>query len=199
MNDAQPNTTEDIRPEPLAETFALSERLIQATRPERTRPTVAELAERLKSAVGYWVWRLTGRRLRAQPAVSPKLLATLHHYDKDLEKAYERIRALEARLAERDRSAELVAAADLRTQEQRLRADEAEQALSQAYSRIEILKDALEVTKATKAGNTPADHRFREAKRAFARMYHPDTGGDPTRQQLFAEFWPVLERIEREL
>ncbi|MGE5502799.1 MAG: hypothetical protein ACM31L_00100 [Actinomycetota bacterium] len=204
MNDSTRDRTDQsviddlCRPEPLAETFALSEKLIQATTPPGSGG-LSKAAHGLRKAAGYWLWRIMGRRRGRDASASPGLLATLDHYDKDLEKAQDRIRSLEARVAARDRSAELVAAAEARTQEQRVRAEEAERALAQAHARIEILKDALEVTKATKAGTSPADHRFREAKRAFARMYHPDSGGDQARQTLFAEFWPVLERIEREL
>jgi hypothetical protein len=54
------------------------------------------------------------------------------------------------------------------------------------------------------AGNdgSPADGRFRQAKNAFARLYHPDrlTGDGPEkriRTEVFKEFWNELERIER--
>ena len=47
-----------------------------------------------------------------------------------------------------------------------------------------------------------ADMRFRQAKTAFARLYHPDRfGGDGPekriRTEVFKEFWDELERIER--
>lgn len=46
------------------------------------------------------------------------------------------------------------------------------------------------------------DVKFRQAKKAFARLYHPDqTAGDSPEKQLrtelFKEFWDELERIER--
>ncbi len=49
----------------------------------------------------------------------------------------------------------------------------------------------------------PADSsRFRAAKLAFARMYHPDRGSGSEldrliRSQVFKEFWAELERIEK--
>jgi len=51
------------------------------------------------------------------------------------------------------------------------------------------------------AGNS-ADGRFRQAKTAFARLYHPDrlSGDGPEkriRTEVFKEFWDELERIER--
>ena len=49
---------------------------------------------------------------------------------------------------------------------------------------------------------TPVDGRFRQAKTAFARLYHPDrfTGDGAEkriRTEVFKEFWEELERIER--
>lgn len=51
-------------------------------------------------------------------------------------------------------------------------------------------------------GGTAADGKFRQAKTAFARLYHPDgVAGDGAekrlRTELFKEFWHELERIER--
>jgi outer membrane murein-binding lipoprotein Lpp len=49
----------------------------------------------------------------------------------------------------------------------------------------------------------PADSgKFRSAKLAFARLYHPDRGGSSEldrliRAQVFKEFWTELERIEK--
>lgn len=81
----------------------------------------------------------------------------------------------------------------------------AEDALRVANNKVELLKDALEGAKARAVLPGPgpvaaADPRFREAKRAFARQFHPDQGGrdDPQRERLFMEFWPVLEKIDRE-
>ena len=47
------------------------------------------------------------------------------------------------------------------------------------------------------------DARFRAAKAAFARLYHPDrtrTEGIERliREQVFKEFWAEIERIERQ-
>ena len=52
------------------------------------------------------------------------------------------------------------------------------------------------------AAEGASDRRFQEAKRAFARRFHPDfvnaTGMERTlRTDLFKEFWADLERIER--
>ena len=51
-------------------------------------------------------------------------------------------------------------------------------------------------------GRGHIDHKFRAAKTAFARLYHPDriAGNAPEerlRTELFKEFWDELERIER--
>ena len=47
-----------------------------------------------------------------------------------------------------------------------------------------------------------ADHKFKQARTAFARLYHPDRlHGDADEQrlraELFKEFWEELERIDR--
>ncbi len=168
-------------------------------------PDLGERVEAVRRGLGYGLWRLTGRRqarMELGAAVgggaTARLARTVDNYAQDLERSRERIEALEAKLAEKDRTAELVAAAEARAFEAQARASEAETALAQARSRIEIQKEALEVTKATaKAGSGGADLKFREVKRAFARMYHPDSVSDPVKQRLFAEFWPVLERIDR--
>lgn len=53
-----------------------------------------------------------------------------------------------------------------------------------------------------KAGPETGEAKFRQAKNAFARLYHPDRfAGDGIekriRTELFKEFWNELERIER--
>ena len=192
----------------LKEAAARAERLFEVTGAKggATPPTrdLEERVEAVKRGLGYWLWRLSGR-----PAAKPefplggsgataRMARSLDNYAQDLERARERIESLEARLAEKDRSADLVAAAEARAQEAEARAAEAARALGLANSRIEIQKAALEVTKAAAKTGTAADLKFREAKRAFARMYHPDSESDPAKQRLFSEFWPVLERIDRE-
>lgn len=82
------------------------------------------------------------------------------------------------------------------------RAQRAEAEAQLAANKIEVLKDALALAKARPAnGNSPAvDNRFRDAKRAFARAFHPDQGGreHPDKAALFLEFWPVLEKIGKD-
>ena len=193
----------------LKEAAARAERLFEVTgakggdgaAPARD---LEDRVEAVKRGLGYWLWRVSGRPAARTEAAgdgrgaTARMARAIDNYAQDLERARERLETLEARLAERDRSADLVAAAELRAQEAERRAQEAERALGQAQSRIEIQKDALEVTKATAKTGTVTDLKFREAKRAFARMYHPDSEADPAKQRLFSEFWPVLERIDRD-
>ncbi len=52
------------------------------------------------------------------------------------------------------------------------------------------------------AGRAPAHDLFQEAKREFARRFHPDRlpAGAPDRAlrtAIFRDFWDVLRRIER--
>jgi hypothetical protein len=199
MADAE-KTPEGAGNSKLFEAVALSERLIKATGGDRGRGEGGPgVIDRVRKTLDYWLWRLKGRKVHVATQTT-RLAKALDHYGRDYEKALARIAELEAKLAERDRSAELVAEAERRTTAERVRAEAAEQALGHAQSRIEILKDALEVTKAAAKGGGSGevtDIKFREAKRAFARLYHPDRGGDPTKHRLFAEFWPVLEKIEK--
>jgi hypothetical protein len=51
-------------------------------------------------------------------------------------------------------------------------------------------------------GRSGQDMKFRQAKNAFARLYHPDqvTGDDREKRiriDIFKEFWDELERIDR--
>lgn len=51
-------------------------------------------------------------------------------------------------------------------------------------------------------GDRAGELKFRQAKKAFARLYHPDqiAGDSPEKRirvELFKEFWEELERIER--
>jgi DNA repair exonuclease SbcCD ATPase subunit len=115
----------------------------------------------------------------------------------ELEQLSEALRIAEAQ-AEASPAKELERAlAHLATAEDRARL---------AENKVEVLKEALEITRA-RAGNDSGmphppngDRRFREAKRAFARMFHPDHGGrdDDAKERAFLQFWPVLERIDRE-
>lgn len=79
------------------------------------------------------------------------------------------------------------------------RVERAESETRIAENKIGVLRDALALAKARGQGDEKtADDRFREAKRAFARAFHPDQGGrgHPDKAALFLEFWPVLERID---
>ncbi|MBI2240962.1 MAG: hypothetical protein HYU59_09200 [Magnetospirillum gryphiswaldense] len=84
------------------------------------------------------------------------------------------------------------------------RAERAEAEVNLSVNKIEVLKDALAVAKArpgtNAALNAAIDTRFRDAKRAFARAFHPDQGGrdNPDKSALFLEFWPILEKIGKE-
>lgn len=84
------------------------------------------------------------------------------------------------------------------------RAERAETEAHLAANKIEVLKDALAVAKArpgtNAALNAAIDTRFRDAKRAFARAFHPDQGGrdNAEKSALFLEFWPILEKIGKE-
>lgn len=153
----------------------------------------------------YWLWRLRGR---PRPNEMGQLSRLADKYERDLAREHSRIAQLEqltnqlqeafqrqiATLREKHERtiAQLKANPPLKT-----RAAEAEERARLAENKVELLKDALETAR---SDGTGADLRFRNAKHAFARLAHPDQGGrnDPDRQRLFVEFWPVLEKIERD-
>jgi len=119
----------------------------------------------------------------------------------------ERLRAELARMTAELEQALIKAAVSPAAELERAQARkvDAEERARLAENKVEMLKEALDITRA-RAGNSTGtgepivqDRRFREAKRAFARAFHPDQGGRtaPDKQRIFQEFWPVLERIER--
>jgi hypothetical protein len=69
--------------------------------------------------------------------------------------------------------------------------------------RIALLEEALHKAKAEGSeAQAAGDDRFKHAKRAFARLFHPDNrhGSDTehrVRADMFKEFWGELEKIER--
>ncbi|MBI5163166.1 MAG: hypothetical protein HY985_04600 [Magnetospirillum sp.] len=160
---------------------------------------IAELETALKaSGSGGERAHADERRLREEMARDAARQRDSHQ--RELARALSRIGDLEGELARRP------ASGDGGWEE---RASRAEADLRMAENKIELLKDALDAARArvsAAAARTPApvappvaDGRFREAKRAFARLFHPDQGGRGVaeREKLFLDFWPVLERIER--
>lgn len=77
------------------------------------------------------------------------------------------------------------------------RAEAAALRLALSAARAELAQQA-----ATSPGPPEPAGRFRAAKLAFARLYHPDRAGGSeldrlVRGQVFREFWTELERIEK--
>lgn len=135
--------------------------------------------------------KLTGQLQRAHEAETSRLRAEIERLRTDLAQA--QARAASGTAAELERAQN--------------RAAEAEDRARLAENKVEVLKEALDITRARAGADNGAgsaapagDRRFREAKRAFARMFHPDHGGraDDGKERAFLEFWPVLERIDRE-
>ncbi|MEZ5667829.1 MAG: hypothetical protein R3F55_10425 [Alphaproteobacteria bacterium] len=84
------------------------------------------------------------------------------------------------------------------------RARRAEERAAMLKIEVERLRSAVPAPSPGGAG-TPAGtgDRFGAVKRAFARLYHPDRQSGGTleralRGEVFNEFWPEIERIERE-
>ncbi|HZH28644.1 MAG TPA: hypothetical protein VEY95_15845 [Azospirillaceae bacterium] len=81
----------------------------------------------------------------------------------------------------------------------RKRAKEAEDWALDAQSR---LQEAEQIAQRRMADSLWPDRKFRAAKRAFARLYHPDNiprgaGDRDARIEVFKAFWEELEKIER--
>ena len=98
---------------------------------------------------------------------------------------------------------------DTDVNELRARVVRAEERARRAEERAAMLKIEVERLRGSspRAGDTAAEpakgDRFAAVKRAFARLYHPDQRRDSAleaavRAQIFNEFWPEIERIERQ-
>jgi hypothetical protein len=176
--------------------FALTRKLVAAPDDNHKPPRRS-----LGKALVYWLWRLRGRR-RPAMADMGQLSRLADNYERDLTHQRERVAQLEA-LTKQLQGAFERTITELKAKQGNdpaleARATEAEERARLAENKVEMLKEALDITRARNDGGSN-DLRFREAKRAFARLAHPDQGGrdDPERQRLFVEFWPVLEKIER--
>ena len=97
---------------------------------------------------------------------------------------------------------------DADVNELRARVVRAEERARRAEERAAMLKIEVERLRASslhpggEAAGTGGD-RFSAVKRAFARLYHPDQRRDSAleaavRAEVFNEFWPEIERIERQ-
>lgn len=199
----------------LSAAFALTRKLVVSG--NESAPANDPLRPGLGKGLRYWLWRLSGRRRPTMTDVS-HFGRLADNYDRDLARQHARVAELE-QLTGQLQAAFARKQADLQRQHAdeiaRLRTEhpaaspatlaEAEDRIRLAENKVELLKEALEATRA-RAGSdaiTPAplaDTRFRDTKRAFARHFHPDQGGrdDPEKQRIFLEFWPVLEKIERD-
>lgn len=218
--DTPPERTEEAE---LFRALALAERLMAPREDGGTAALPADAAPSLGKTLRHWLWRIGGRRL-----VRGGAARVAENYEREMarlaealtasgEKALARERARVAELEMLTRQLQNAVAAETAKLQQKMakirptapaeleralaRATEAEERARLAENKVEMLKEALEITRA-RAGNgnaIPIDTRFRDAKRAFARSFHPDHGGrdDAEKQRMFLEFWPVLERIER--
>ncbi len=68
-------------------------------------------------------------------------------------------------------------------------------------SRAKSVESEIEILRNQRPASTP-DDRFAQAKRAFAKLYHPNNANASgmekiVRAEVFKEFWNELERIER--
>ncbi|MBC7907432.1 MAG: hypothetical protein H7Y60_11900 [Rhodospirillaceae bacterium] len=183
----------------LATAFELTRKLVVSPGEFQHAPR-----QSLGKALTYWLWRLRGR---PRPNEMGQLSRLADKYERDLAFERNRVAQLEQLTKQLQGAFERQTAA-LREQHERAiaqinanpalaaRVTEAEERARLAENKVELLKDALE---ANRTHDDATDTRFRDAKRAFARLAHPDQGGRdaPDRQRLFVKFWPVLEKIER--
>ena len=96
---------------------------------------------------------------------------------------------------------------DADVNELRARVVRAEERARRAEERAAMLKIEVERLRASGPHSGGSDEgkgdRFATVKRAFARLYHPDQRRDSAleaavRAEVFNEFWPEIERIERQ-
>ncbi len=233
MNPTSPAPAERQDDAELARAFSLTERLMAAPGDGTAPPAPPQAAARAQgSAVAralgclrHWLWRASGRKrfggdlaqlagnyereiARLTDALrreGDKALARERHKVAELQRLTAQLqKAYEAKLDNLRRRQDERPSPDGAERDRALaRAAQAEERARLAENKVEMLTEALEITRARAGavgqGASAPDPRFREAKRAFARAFHPDQGGrnDAERQRMFLEFWPVLERIER--
>lgn len=125
-------------------------------------------------------------RTRAGQSAAPssEILLKLYEYESDLNAAHCRITALEADLANAKHEAARLSA-------------HADGVSAQLQAATSLLDEVVAQPQA------PSDQKFRGAKRAFARLYHPNGSTAEglekvVRAEFFKEFWRELERIERD-
>lgn len=108
-----------------------------------------------------------------------------------------------ASVAEEAARISTVQALRMQLTETRRRVEALQQRADADAKRIAMLQAALQKAKAEpEPEDDAAGERFKQAKRAFARLFHPDHlhGSDLERQiraDMFKTFWSELERIER--
>ena len=123
-------------------------------------------------------------------ALAATLQGRLADSEHQLGRTRTRVRELEEELAERTRAHDEATAA-LQSQ------------LEAAEADVRRYRQHLEAIGAGKAADVEQlDQKFREARRTFARLYHPDNGpaddsDRTTRAEVFKEFWAELDRIDR--
>lgn len=203
MDHRIPKAPETPRAADLSHTLSLAERLMAPREEGGTAGLPVPPPPTMLKRLRYWLWRLSGRRL-----ARGNVTLVAQNYEREMVRLAQSVRAESDTALARER-ARVTELEKLTGQLQRAFETEAvrlhqaaEERARLAENKVEMLKEALEITRAraaTSAGDPAADTRFREAKRAFARCCHPDQGGrdDDAKRRIFLEFWPVLERIER--
>lgn len=197
MNNPRKPQPEQTEKSELFRALNLAERLMAPRADGGTEALPIAAKPSAGKTLRYWLWRAGGRKVARGDATQ-----VAENYERELTRQRARIAELERLTGQLQQShaAEMAMLKSKMAGRRPATPDEVERARL-AESKVEMLKEALEITRA-RAGASPAtaDHRFREAKHAFARLFHPDQGGrnDPERERIFLDFWPVLERIERE-
>jgi hypothetical protein len=88
-------------------------------------------------------------------------------------------------------------------EELRARVVRAEERARRAEERAAMLKIEVERLRGGPGAADASGDRFSAVKRAFARLYHPDQRSasrleKAVRTEIFNEFWPEIEQIERQ-
>lgn len=105
-------------------------------------------------------------------------------------------------LASRSREAELKQAlrkCEIALQDAQRSLQSAARLHADEVRRLKTVRDAPSASTSSPAGGA----KFREAKSAFARLFHPDRAQGDVREreirtELFKQYWAELERIERQ-
>jgi chromosome segregation ATPase len=175
---------------------------------EKAKRAFTELREREKQIiVERDHWKAVARELKKEAVTremeldkGKQTIAGLYESEKRVVVRYDHLeevgKALKKEVAMRETELEKARQTIARLRESGKRA------VAQRDHSEAIVKESEKELAVLRLQNTQLDHKFEDAKRAFAKLYHPNASVSArpletmVRGEIFKEFWTELERIE---